>query len=200
MKNIHQSFGGAAIVHVFISKGHLPGKDPGAVYGEQKEIDKISSFSNTLQDITLNGKGEGMLGTKTKMVFVPWVALKDRIAFINNYIKTNNLDGANCLAIEIHFDVASDDLIQKFPLYAGIYYGSKKGEELAKNYLSLFDDVTDFSNKVRTWVLDHKTARQGRLGFVADTACPALLLEAGYVKGDAEKSSHALVTLLKFLQ
>lgn len=184
---------------IYITKGHLPGTDPGAVYKQQREIDKIAGFVDAFKAIKMGGK-DTFEQSGVLIICVPWLGNNDKIRFINDDIKRRKLSPKDCIAIDIHFDVASDDFIAKTPTYMGVYYGGKESKDYATELLNLFDQAASSVNGRLSWIRHHTEARQGRIGFVAFTSCPALLIEAGYVAGQAEKASHALVSFINFLK
>lgn len=184
---------------IYITKGHLPGTDPGAVYKQQREIDKIAGFVDAFKAIKMGGK-DVFEQSELTIVCVPWLGNNDKVKFINDDIKRRKLSPKDCIAIDIHFDVASDDFIAKRPTYMGVYYGGKESKAYADRLLSLFNLTAQSVGGRHSWGRHHSEARQGRIGFVAFTSCPALLVEAGYVAGQAEKASHALVSFINFLK
>lgn len=184
---------------IYITKGHLPGTDPGAVYKQQREIDKIAGFVDAFKAIKMSGKDTFEQSGLT-IVCVPWLSINDKVKFINNDIKRRGLSPKECVAIDIHFDVASDDFIAKRPTYMGVYFGGNESKVYASRLIDLFNQAAASVSGRHSWSRHHTEARQGRIGFVAFTSCPALLIEAGYVAGQPEKASHALVSFINFLK
>lgn len=102
------------------------------------------------------------IGMKT----VPFVSLDDRIAFVNHNVPAGDY------LIEVHVDIQDSAPGTD----CGVYYydGNAWSQDTGRVILELWKTKMGHTGG---WLKGDKEARQGRLGIVRDTNCPAWLLE-----------------------
>jgi len=161
---------------IFISCGHNNAKqyawslyrDQGASSGGNTEYQITRKIANELKKFPSEHG--------TELVYVPeWLNLSQRVAFINKYA----VDGDMC--IELHLDSATP---QAEGCTTYFMTGSRYAEDKARLFQQEYTRITGIKGR---WVKGDTTNRWGRLGFVRDTKCLALLLEMGFITNTADK-------------
>jgi hypothetical protein len=165
---------------IYVSLGHLPGADPGAVARDENgkqimEIERIATAASYIMS------KRNTLFKDVELIQVPWLTLNGRIQWINNHLASYPMAGGSlALATEIHYNSGSVTRAQSDKHAVQLWYGSDRGKMLAeRSYASIVDALP--SQGKSGGIFHHTQNRLGKLGFIAYTNPIAILLELGFV-------------------
>lgn len=166
---------------IYISLGHLPGADPGAVARDENgkqimEIERIASAAALIMS------KRDTLFKDVELIQVPWVTLNGRIQWINNHLAQYPLKDrqAIALAVEIHYNSGSVQRAQRDTHAIQLWYGSEDGRKISSG---AFDNIASLltAQGPSGGIFHHTENRLGKLGFIAYTKPIAILAELGFV-------------------
>lgn len=166
---------------LYISLGHLPGADPGAVSPDENgkpvmEIERIATAASYIMS------KRGTLFKNVELIQVPWLTLNGRIQWINNHMKKFPLENKSDLALacEIHYNSGSVQRAKRDNQAIQLWYGSERGKSIS---YAVYETIkSKLPNQgLSGGIFHHTENRLGRLGFIAYTTPIAVLLELGFV-------------------
>lgn len=170
-----------------VALGHQPEGDTGAQNTAApstngKESNAFKNESEVISSVTVDLITK-VVGLGSGFGFIPWVAKSVLSSFISKPIR-RLIDGRSfdCL-IQVH-----SDMVKKYAIVGGpgdviIYYGSDRGFAIANAIkASILSKNCDLIKTVN--VIHHTKSWRGRLGFIADSADTALILEYDSVARD----------------
>lgn len=153
---------GANFSHVILDPGH-GGKDKGAVWGGVRESDLNLKVAKKVETL-LKARGISCSMTRNSDQFV---SLSKRAEVSQKY--------RNAIFVSIHFNASNHTEVRGLETY----YASAKGKKLAQ---------TIHSRMVKKLNLyDRKTLTGGKYAVLNKTACPAILIECGYISNAYER-------------
>lgn len=179
---------------IYVSLGHLPGADPGAVARDENgkqimEIERIATAASYIMS------KRNTLFKDVELIQVPWLTLNGRIKWINNHLASHPMKGGSlALATEIHYNSGSVTRAQRDKHAVQLWYGSDRGKMLAeRSYASIVNALP--SHGKSGGIFHHTQNRLGRLGFIAYTNPIAILLELGFVAWEGANMSAKVDTV-----
>lgn len=157
---------GANFSHVIIDPGH-GGKDKGAIWGGVRESDLNLKVAEKVQTL-LKARGVSVSMTRQSDQFV---SLSKRAELSKKY--------RNAIFVSIHFNASTHTEVRGVETY----YASAKGKKLAQK---VHEKMLKKLN-----VKDRNTRLGGKYAVLNKTACPAILVECGYISNAYERKRCA---------
>lgn len=171
---------------IYVSLGHLPGADPGAVAFDEKgkrimEIERIATAASYIMSKS------NTIFKDVELVQVPWLTLNGRIQWINNHLGRFPLksDQFKALAVEIHYNSGSVARAKRDFHAIQLWYGSEDGKMISENAYSDIKSLLP-NQGPSGGIFHHTNNRLGKLGFIAYTKPIAVLIELGFVSWEGE--------------
>lgn len=185
-----------------VSLGHQPSGDTGAPNTAAPSTNgsvenAFDNESEVISSVAVDLLAK-VVGLGTGFAFIPWVAKSLLSKFISKSIrKIGNSRTFDCL-IQIHSDMVKKYAIKSLPGDIIIYYGSNRGFNVASQ---IADAIADQKVSLISTVnlVHHTKSWRGRLGFIADSADTALILEYDSVARDKSQMSEIAAAINKAL-